>query len=140
MNQIDFIKKWAKKGDRVEDKGKKYIYNGFLWNDQGSPLVNELNEINSEFVHLTNWQSPKIYRLGTTIWFDEGYSEGYKEEWQLIADYADEEKKEEENNGDNTLYEIVAKATSEGRPASNIVFKLASGVEKRLKALEDKIK
>lgn len=128
MNQIEFIKKWAKEGDRIEDGEARHLYK-----EQWGQVIGYENWFRGYISEFT-WQSPKIYRLVDTRLILSGYCE----EWELVADYADEVKKEQENNGENTLYGIIAKELSSGKPLGNVIYTFASEVEKRLKALEER--
>lgn len=135
MNQVEFIKKWAKHGDRIEDDKCKYQI--ILWHET-TIFVCNLRSGMQEKIQMIRWQSPKIYMLKN--FYQSAVSSCYTEEWELIADYADVVKKEQENNGENTLYGIIAKELSSGKPLGNVIYTFASEAEKRLKALEDKIK
>lgn len=131
MNQIEFIKKWAKHGDRIEDGERKF----FFCLQEGKPChALELNHealygFDAYTMRILKWQSPKIYRSLDPIEWES--KKGYTEGWELIADYADEKKDEED---------IVKVCHSKQLPTESKLEILTHHFESRLKSLEDKIK
>lgn len=136
MNQIEFIKKWAKHGDRIEDGDFK----ANIYVDRFSPT--SFTYVFRDDNHMAGWdswalgsplapilQSPKIYRLAKLV---DGFT-GYIETWELIADYADEAKKEQESLIEQYLNNVGFLESSQFRNA-------LISIDQRLKALEDKLK
>ena len=125
MNQIEFIKEFAKEDDRIVDEGSTFICNE-----------------NFGIINLSNWvirsladiklQSPKIYRMISRQ--SEGFlatcKVGYVEAWELVADYAYIE------NQDKHKLDILRDLRDQIN-AFNINF---ISLDKRLKAIEDKLK
>lgn len=142
MNQIEFVKKWAKVGDRVENNKIRYV--AYKTKDRDGLYFQRFRDIGNASYHIDSieWQSPKIYRLKITepLMFVDGVS-AYKERWQLVADYADMAKEEEPNilKQVEDLYEQFKKERP-NTALSRQISALAILIEKRLKALEDKIK
>lgn len=138
MNQIEFIKKWAKEGDRIEDNGVSHTY--FLEPTEDGRVNNffRIEKDRGLFVETIgngwSWQSPKIYRLYDSFCIEHSVISKnlLTERWELIANYADE--KEEES--------LIDKYCSMGTKTiiSEIFEKLLRDFDSRLKALEDKIK
>lgn len=140
MNQIEFIKKWAKVGDRIQDVKRRYL---LATEPEEDGVVHysfwqEGVRFGLERVEDINWQSPKIYRLKDSIDnLKAGASfDGYIEQWHLVADYADVEKEKEQKE---TLYEIVSAELSSRNNIRNVVCRWATETESRLKALEAKV-
>lgn len=142
MNQVEFIKKWAKHEDRVEDGAFKFFVtidaDGDLW-FHNTQTRNISSGLNSYLQCSVPWESPKIYRLLDTMpSLMVGASfDGYVDNWQLIADY-ENEKKEEGSvekyvNGLGGMY-------GDSKEKADEFALLLRDFETRIKALEGKIK
>lgn len=144
MNQIEFINKHGKAGDRIEDGNFKCTLSisnepesilHYYHNDSEQLCGFAYESIYNQEPH--EWQSPKIYRLMKSDTY-KGYDEkpkGYLEDWRIIADYADEAK--EESSLRDLVLETIHTSTSK---TDNALLELAKQVDSRLKALEGKIK
>lgn len=136
MNQIEFIKKWAKVGDRIQNGERRHL---LATEPEEDGVVHyafwqEGVRFGLERVEDINWQSPKIYRQKHTLQFED--ADGYNEVYTLVADYADVEKEKEQKE---TLYEIVSEKLSSRNNIRNVVCRWATETESRLKALEAKV-
>ena len=159
MNQVEFIKKWAKHEDRVEDGAFKFFVtmdaDGDLW-FHNTKTRNISSGLNSYLQCSVPWESPRIYRLldrMPSLMVGASF-DGYVENWQLIADYENEKK--EESSVDN--WQLVA---DYAKKEESFVEKYVNGLggmygdskekadefalllrdfETRIKALEEKIK